>query len=131
MAATSHVVLYGHDDMLQTTRRLLLERLGLTVSTADTVADLNRIYAESPAHLLIVCYTVEAEECDEVVAMTAAFEPGVKVALLSSIVDWSPSCEPVQKPARVVIEHPADFTRSIRNLLEQRDRGCEASLRPN
>ena len=30
-----HIILYGHDEMLQFTRCRLLELLGLTVSTAN------------------------------------------------------------------------------------------------
>jgi hypothetical protein len=124
-----HIILYGHDEMLQFTRCRLLELLGLTVSTANSVFDLDSLLAVHHPQLIIVCYTVKADECDEVVALAQFIQPEIKVALLSYIIDRDP-CH-IPKESHVLIASPEEFTLSIRNILDQPKPEPKTVHRPN
>ena len=86
MTATPHVVLYGHDETLHLTRRWLVERMGFDVSTASTVPQMERFCQRHNTRLLVICYTVEAAECDKVIAVAQSTRANLKVALLASLI---------------------------------------------
>jgi hypothetical protein len=123
-----HVILYGHDEMLQFTRLRLLEFLGLTVSTASSLFELNPLLTAHSPQLIIVCYTVRADECDEVVALAQFRQPEIKVALLSCIVDRD-SCH-APKDSHVLVQSPEEFSRSIRDILSLPKRMPKPMLKP-
>jgi len=125
----SHIILYGHDETLQFTRLRLLELLGLAVSTASSIFELNPLLTAHHPHLIIVCYTVRPEECDEVVDLAQFVHPEIKVALLSYIVDRDPCHRPIE--SHVLVRSPEEFTRSIRNILDQPKRELKPVPRPN
>jgi hypothetical protein len=124
-----HIILYGHDEMLHFTRRRLLELLGITVSTASSTFDLTSLLTVHRPQLIIVCYSVRSEECDQVVALAHFAEPEIKVALLSYIVDRDPSHTPAD--SQILVASPEEFTRSIRNILDQPKPEPRLVSRPN
>jgi hypothetical protein len=124
-----HIILYGHDETLQFTRLRLLELLGLAVSTASSIFELNPLLTAHSPQLIIVCYTVRSEECDEVVAFAHSIQPEIKVALLSYIVDRDPCHMP--KESHVLIASPEEFSRSIRNILDLPKPASKPEPRPN
>jgi hypothetical protein len=84
------------------------------------VADVTRLAADHPVHLLIVCYTAKPAECDEAVRELRAVQPEVKVALLASIIGRDPKDAPPH--SHILVENSAEFTRSVRMLLNVPER---------
>lgn len=118
--STPHVVLYGHDPTLHLTRRWLLERMGFEVSTAGTVSELKQLQQHHTTQLLVVCYTVETAECDEVIAASQSAFPGLKVALLSSLMHRNPSHS--LRQSQILVDNPASFSKAIQRLIDNAER---------
>jgi hypothetical protein len=72
---------YGHDEMLQFTRKRILEREH-EVETCDELARLPEILAEGPLQVVVLCQSVPDWECDEVMELSRAAWPAVKVLVL-------------------------------------------------
>ncbi len=68
----SRILLYGHDEVLLNTRRLLLERAGFIVDTAKRAEEFeSRIAeAESPYDLFILGHTIPELEQKAIIAST-------------------------------------------------------------
>jgi hypothetical protein len=68
----SRILLYGRDEMLLRTRRLLLQRAGFIVDTAISAEEFESRIAEadSPYDLLILGHTIPEPEQNAIIAST-------------------------------------------------------------
>jgi hypothetical protein len=80
-AARHRQVCYGHDDMLLYTRKCILER-EFSVEICCGIARLGGILAEGPVHVVVLCHSVPDWECEEVIELSRAVCPGVKILTL-------------------------------------------------
>ncbi len=66
----SRILLYGHDEILLTTRRLLLESAGFIVDTAISAAEFESLIAEAelPYDLFILGHTIPELEQNAIIA---------------------------------------------------------------
>lgn len=72
------VVICGRDNMLLSTRKLVLEQAGLSVRIAFGIEQL----ADAVADVLVLCYTLSAEEKSVAAARFHARLPRAKVLIL-------------------------------------------------
>ena len=75
------VLCYGHDEMLLYTRERILDREFL-VERCNTLTGLEQVLSRGPLDLILLCHSVPAAECEEVIEMARAESPGVKVLVL-------------------------------------------------
>jgi len=101
--------------MLHLTRRWLLERMGLKVSEAISLAEVRRLYDEERPGLLVICHTIHQFEYEEAVWMSRFAEPEIKILRLTTFASQDDSLPLV--PTRLPFENPATFTKSINALL--------------
>jgi hypothetical protein len=82
MVTAANVLIYGKDERLLETRRMVLERSGHRVRVATRLADVVSMH-EDP-ELLIFCHTVSLEECGRVIAMCQVRWPNAKSLFMSA-----------------------------------------------
>lgn len=63
MRNASAVLLYGHDEMLLLTRKLVLERAGYQVSVAQELRQVSRLLDREHVDLIVFCYSLSRTEC--------------------------------------------------------------------
>ena len=66
MASATHVLLYGNDETLLTTRSWILTKSGFLVDRATSADEVERKVAEHRPEVLILCHTLSSEECRRV-----------------------------------------------------------------
>jgi CheY-like chemotaxis protein len=76
------ILLFGKDAMLLQTRRWLLERSGYVVRTASDLTELDRMSAEGPVDLLILCHSLSVEEAALAEAVVSSRYARVKILAL-------------------------------------------------
>jgi hypothetical protein len=79
------LVCYGHDDMLLFTRQRILAR-EYAVQTCSSLARLGEVLVQGPVQLVVLCQSVPDWECDEVIELSRAAWPEVKVLALHEAV---------------------------------------------
>jgi hypothetical protein len=67
-----NILLYGRDAGLLNTRRLVLEASGYRVLVAIGFSAVQKAFAESPIDLLILCQTLNHQECSEALALSVS-----------------------------------------------------------
>jgi hypothetical protein len=72
---------YGHDSMLLYTRKCILER-EYRVKVCTGLVRLGEILAQAPVHAVVVCHSVPEAECAEVIELSRAAWPQVKILVL-------------------------------------------------
>ncbi|WP_263380866.1 hypothetical protein [Granulicella paludicola] len=78
MSLIPHAVLFGGDEMLNLTRRWILERAGFVVLTAQRLPDVDHLLEhEWDADLVVLCYSTSDEECLLLLAKVDVLWPGV------------------------------------------------------
>jgi DNA-binding NarL/FixJ family response regulator len=75
------LICYGHDEMLQYTRKCILEREFLVESCSE-ISRLAEILAEGPVDVVVLCHSVPEGECEEAIELSRATWPDVKVLVL-------------------------------------------------
>jgi hypothetical protein len=78
------VLLFGNDEHLLESRRMVLESVSCTVYSATRLLALNRILTDRPIDLLILCHTLTTEECERAKSVVEAHSPQVKVLVLEA-----------------------------------------------
>ncbi len=76
------ILIYGHDQMLLSTRRLILEQAGHTVDAVDEPDLVQKALIETTIRLLILCQTLSDTECKIAVEMAFILRPEVKIMLM-------------------------------------------------
>jgi DNA-binding response OmpR family regulator len=63
MKNPSAVLLYGHDELLLWTRRLVFEWAGYQVSVAQELRQVSRLLDREDVDLIVLCYSLSRTEC--------------------------------------------------------------------
>jgi DNA-binding response OmpR family regulator len=63
MKNPSAVLLYGHDELLLWTRRLVFEWAGYQVSVAQELRQVSRLLNREHVDLIVLCYSLSRTEC--------------------------------------------------------------------
>lgn len=72
---------YGHDEMLLFTRKCILEG-DFSVEICDDLARLREILADDRMQIVVLCHSVPDSECEEVIDLSRATWPEVKILAL-------------------------------------------------
>jgi hypothetical protein len=75
------VLCYGHDDMLLFTRKRILDK-EFAAEICDGLTRLGEMLAQGPVELVVLCHSVPEWECDEVIDLSRAAWPEVKILAL-------------------------------------------------
>jgi DNA-binding response OmpR family regulator len=75
------VLCYGHDEMLLYTRKQILDR-EFRAERCETLAGLTEALARGPLDLVLMCQSVPDQECQEVMDLSRAAWPEVKILVL-------------------------------------------------
>ncbi|MGI4758716.1 MAG: hypothetical protein ACRYGF_17935 [Janthinobacterium lividum] len=89
-AGQSRVLLFGHEEPLQLSRKLLLARAGYDCLLVTNLAEFKREVLRTPVGLIILCQTASHEECS--VAINFAAEHA-RYAPLLIMFDYKRRCE--------------------------------------
>ena len=63
MKNPSAVLLYGHDELLLWTRRLVLEWAGYEIRVAQELRQVSRLLDREHVNLILLCYSLSRTEC--------------------------------------------------------------------
>jgi DNA-binding NtrC family response regulator len=77
------ILVYGNDVMLLTTRRMIFEKEGYTVSAADSLSNAALVLINHQIDVLVLCQSLSDEERRAVLETAHTFQPEIKVAALS------------------------------------------------
>jgi DNA-binding NtrC family response regulator len=77
------IFIYGNDVMLVTTRRMIFEKAGYTVFTAENISDAMLLLINHPIDLLVLCQSVNDDECRSILETAHAVQPEIKCVSLS------------------------------------------------
>jgi DNA-binding response OmpR family regulator len=77
------ILVYGNDQMLVATRRLILERAGYTVFTAESLSNAALVLMARQIDVLVLCQTLSDEERGAVLETAHALKPKTRCAALS------------------------------------------------
>jgi DNA-binding NtrC family response regulator len=77
------IFLYGNDVMLLTTRRLVLEKAGYTVFTAENVSNAMLVLMNHHIDLLVLCQSVDDDERRSILETAHTLQPEIKCVSLS------------------------------------------------
>ena len=75
------ILIYGNDDILVTTRRLILERAGHRLFTT-CFADAMLVLMTEPVEILLLCQSLKAEDRRGIVETAHAVRPDMKCTVL-------------------------------------------------
>ena len=63
MKNPSAILLYGHNELLLRTRRLVLEWAGYEISVAQELRQVSRLLDREHVDLIVLCYSLSRTEC--------------------------------------------------------------------
>jgi hypothetical protein len=72
---------YGHDNMLLFTRKCILER-DFSAEICTGLDRLREMLAQGPVQIVVVCHSVPDTECEQVIDLSRAAWPEVKILVL-------------------------------------------------
>jgi hypothetical protein len=78
------ILIYGRDSSLLETRRMLFETLGGAVYAAHDRAGTERTIRDGEPGLLVLCYTLSAEEREEIVVSARTLDPQIGILVLQA-----------------------------------------------
>ena len=71
----SAILLYGHEELLLWTRRLVLEWAGYEVSVAQEIRQASQLLDREHVDLIVLCYSLSRAECAELIATSRGEVP--------------------------------------------------------
>jgi hypothetical protein len=77
------IFVYGTDVMLLTTRRMIFEKAGYTVFTAESLSNAGLVLRNHHIDVLVLCQTLSDEERCAVLETAHTLQPEIKCAALS------------------------------------------------
>lgn len=83
MQTPCSVVIYGREPLLLTTRKLLLESEGFHVCCTETYTATETQLIREPVDVLVLCYTVEAQERRSILSTARLLKPKIKTLVLT------------------------------------------------
>jgi DNA-binding response OmpR family regulator len=75
MKNPSAILLYGHDELLLWTRRLVFEWAGYEVSVAQELQQVSQLLDREDVGLIVLCYSLSRAECAELIAASRSEVP--------------------------------------------------------
>jgi len=78
------VLVYGRNAQLLETRRWVLERAGMKVTTTTDLGEMERILVNETIDLFILCHTLSPEEGDICLMKAHALRPAMKKLVLTA-----------------------------------------------
>jgi DNA-binding NtrC family response regulator len=100
--------------MLLYTRKLILDR-EFVAERCNTLAGLTEILSRGHLDLVLICQSVPAAECEEVIEMVRAASPEVKVLVMQA--GHPASCSVHSDAAMESLEGPPALLEEIRGIL--------------
>jgi|SRR5580698_2430512 hypothetical protein len=77
------ILVYGNDEMLLITRRMVFEKAGYTVFTANSLSSAALVLMNHQIDVLLLCQTLSDDERCAVLETALALQPKIKCAALS------------------------------------------------
>lgn len=115
-SALPRLLCYGHDDMLQFTRKKILER-EFVVEMCARISELDAILAKGRIDIAVLCHSVPDTECQEVMHRLREHSPGVKVLVLyESMPDL---CSRHSDEAMENLEGPSHLLHKLHELMDE------------
>jgi DNA-binding NtrC family response regulator len=78
------ILIYGRDQDLLETRRLVLQTAGFQAWTVTNLADAEKITVTQPGCLLILGHSLSTEECEKALTMAHSRQPGMRNLVLTA-----------------------------------------------
>ena len=116
MRLDAPILLYGADSTLLLTRAAMFRHEGFEVVTALQLDQLGQITQTRPISIMILCYTLSAEDQDKAIVILLWHRPGAKCVVLTSAF----ARKTAAMPALVVHTGggSASLIRTVRKLAE-------------
>ena len=77
------IFIYGIDAMLLTTRRMIFEKAGFTVFTAESLSNAALVLMDHRIDIFVLCQSLSDGERHAVIETAHTLQPDIKVAALS------------------------------------------------
>jgi hypothetical protein len=77
------ILIYGNDEMLVATRRMIFEKAGYTVFTADSLSNSMLVLMNRHIDVFVLCQTLSDEERCAVLEAAPTLQPEIRFAVLS------------------------------------------------
>ena len=77
------ILVYGNDEMLLTTRRMVFEQADYFVFTADSLSNAALVLMNHQIDVFVLCQTLNEEERGAVLETALTLQPEIKSAVLS------------------------------------------------
>ena len=77
------ILIYGNDEMLLTTRRMIFEKSDYTVFTANTLSNAALVLMSHQVDIFILCQSLRDEERHAALETAHTLQPEIKIAALS------------------------------------------------
>jgi hypothetical protein len=84
------ILCFGHDEILLQTRRWMLER-EFHVDVAKDLENVSRLADERPIDLLILCHTLQEEECQQAISLVRTLAPKSRILAFAKL-NGNPTC---------------------------------------
>lgn len=115
-SALPRLLCYGHDEMLQFTRKKILER-EFVVEMCAQISGLDAILNKGRIDIAVLCHSVPEAECEEVMHRLREHSQGVKVLVLyESMPDL---CSSHSDEAMENLEGPSSLLHKLHELMEE------------
>jgi len=123
---TPPIVIFGRDPALLESRRWVIEHAGFKVLTISKVAEAERlIQAENP-ELVILCHSLSAELCLEMVAFVHNTRPQIRILIMSA---GTETCAPGDRDEAISsFEGPRSLIAAVKRLVRSPLVGGEVAL---
>lgn len=118
MPIPAHVLIYGRDSSLLETRRMVLETIGGTVHATTDGMQAKQMIANGWPDLLILCYTLSAEDRESILNSAQALRPEIKTLVLSAN---GPLYTQLSEGAFNTFAGPAALKAKVAQMLDQEE----------
>jgi DNA-binding NtrC family response regulator len=90
---SSTVLVFGTDDVLLTTRRLILEKMGFQVQTTGQISEAERILKERDLALLVLCSSANERDVAHLLETANTLKPGIKTIVIDRALPITPKAK--------------------------------------
>jgi DNA-binding NtrC family response regulator len=115
-SALPRLLCYGHDEMLQFTRRKILER-EFVVEMCAQISALDAILAKGRIDIAVLCHSVPDAECQEVMHRLREHSPAVKVLVLYETMPEI--CSSHSDESMENLEGPSSLLHKLHELMDE------------
>lgn len=84
MLRSGYILVYGRDERLQETRRMILASKGYRVIAVSSPAEIETMDSADEVDLLMLCHTLTTEECGRAIAAVQSRWPKARSLFLTS-----------------------------------------------